>query len=243
MVKLASDNTQTPDLSAEYYKKDGWLNFVGDANSPTLSIFHHPETPGMWVKKRAPDDHGLNIQGWKLHIGAHPEDQQTVFNVLAPLLKQERAAHKFLPVDIAAGHRVGSGTTYNRNPSAYKAEGKACVIYPMDPPDLVRLARIVGTAIEAYNARVFAMAARARANGDDTYKPALIRPFPGKIPGELQLTVSPYTYCRYGAFFGPKAEKEKIFNPYTQGWIDDPRGRSPLPAYSNDIPGVIRAVL
>ncbi|MEL7163883.1 MAG: hypothetical protein AAGL96_00305 [Pseudomonadota bacterium] len=248
MVKLASDNTQTPDLSADYYRKDGWLNFVGDHDHPHLSIFPHPQTAGAWLRIAIPGKWGLNVQGWKLHIGAHPDDQQTLFNVLAPVLKRERASHKFLPIDIAATHNVGSGTTYNRNPQAYNAEGKACVIYPMDPTDLVRLARIVSGAIAAHNARVTAMDADTKARDEgapDGYKPALIRPFPGKIPGELDLNISLYTFTRYGGFSGPMTEEPsgaKIFDPYTQGYIDDPRARTPYPAFSTDIPDQIRAV-
>ncbi len=40
---------------------------------------------------------GMADEGWKLHVGGTPENAQTILNAVAPIFRQRRMHHKFLP--------------------------------------------------------------------------------------------------------------------------------------------------
>lgn len=255
-LKISStpDTRAGPNPHASYANRyapaGGWLYPRNTTPMPTRSVIPHPDVPGAWVLGDIPTPGNTwanvrNIQGWKLHVSVHPEDQKIFFDALAPMLFHSDIAHKFLPYatvekqDLSTEGYDAITATNNEN------DGKSLTIYPKDPCHLMRVADRVLAAIVRHNADALRKMMEMREKeGLSTYRASnIIREHPFGIKGDLRLSKYPFMFTRYGGFEGPNAMANQVFNTKTRSPERDLRYEEPYNDFARNIPTQIRAML
>jgi len=194
---------------------------------PERSIFPDKLGGSGWAFGDIPDKfgggkRGKSVQGFKLHICAHPESIQGLFDALHATLILYQLPHKFAPFQIFSQQQVGHAAFQLIGSDAGdSAAGKACVVYPSNPTDLGLIVPVLDDVIR-------------RSPG--------IRPFPGGVKGDMALGKTGFIYCRYGAFQGDLARQYLVYDPIAGNTCHDPRFIKPLPDFFKYAPGAILAV-
>ncbi|WP_415920806.1 hypothetical protein [Tateyamaria sp. SN6-1] len=208
-------------LSDEF--EHDWLIPANGGIMTKTSCFSKPRAPGQWYKTDLePYGHAGSVQGWKMHVGCHPLDLISFFTTIAPLLNKHKIMHKFHSFATQYGHEVGHNVAYE------KGEGKTCVIYPDDPRHLVRIVNLVEAEIIRANARYMA-------DTSGTVGPAF-RPYPGGVPGTMNVGRTGFIGVRYGGFVGPLPDHSQLFDVRKLEVVRDPRGRNPYPDFITSVP-------
>jgi hypothetical protein len=191
---------------------------------PDKSIFPDNKGGPKWIKEEIPKKWAKfnSVQGWKLHICVFPDDIENLFNAISEDLS--KVAHKFYPFD--EYKKIKYGSTFKNSKNAI---GKACTIYPNDPKHLKSLVDAIDLTLSK----------KIVANKKKPVKDQL-RPYPGGVRGDIALGKTGFIYCRYGAFWGDLANKEKLYNNIQKKLVNDPRSVTPYPDFIKSIPNEIR---
>ena len=234
----AAQHTDVPYMPTDITGGNKWIQPVNGCAMSPLSCVPSRRSPGAWrmvdfAKYGYPDV----IQGWKIHVGCHPEDFIDFFVMMSRYLVRNDVAHKFLTFDSVnmpcgkeAGHDNG--------------EGKSCVIYPSDPRALRLIVLSVEAIIRQENAAAIANCVRRGL----PIKPK-VRPFPGGVKGDLNVGTTGFVAVRYGAFSGRLATKKHpggkgmLFDPFAKVEIPDPRNFRPYPEFAANLPHSVRAIV
>ncbi|MEL6619266.1 MAG: hypothetical protein AAFP16_10350 [Pseudomonadota bacterium] len=220
---------------------EGWIHPMWEHDISPLSVFPDARTPGAWKLGYIPNKRkGSEVQGWKIHVAVHPQDQQACFDVLSPLLIRLQAAHKFLPIPVANRHQTGLAAWQQITAESNDGEGKSCFVYPRDPGHLSTLVDEIEGAIRLHNATV-----QWHALHNHDPNPGYMRPFPGGTKGDLKIGKSGFVFTRYGGFRGEMTDPryQKVYDPFADDYVNDPRYDKPFPAFASNIPGQIRALM
>ena len=215
-----------------------WIQPINSVEMAPRSCVPSRRSPGAWrlvdfTRYGYPDV----IQGWKMHIGCHPEDFRYFFAVMSRLLARKRIPHKFLTLDtvnMPCGKEQGSEN----------GQGKSCVIYPSDPIHLREIALEVEGLIRYENAGAALECIRT----GSPIRP-VIRPYPGGVKADLKVGRTGFIGVRYGAFTGVLATKKypggkgMLYDPISKTEVPDPRNMRPYPEFASNIPSSIRALM
>ena len=230
--KIAEKLVKTVYYSKSIFSKEfehDWLIPSNGGVMTKTSCFSKPKAPGQWYKTDlAMYGSPGSVQGWKMHVGCHPLDLISFFSTLAPVLNQNKIMHKFHSFATQYGHDVGHNVAYEQG------EGKTCVIYPDDPKHLVRIVNLVEAEIIRANAKYMA-------DTSGRVGPAF-RPYPGGVPGTMNVGRTGFIGVRYGGFVGPLADQSKLYDVRALEVKNDPRGRTPYPDFITTVPTEIQHI-
>ena len=230
--KIAEKLVKTVYYSKSIFSKEYEHDWLMPANGGTMtktSCFSKPKAPGQWFKTDlAPYGYPGSVQGWKMHVGCHPLDLISFFTTIAPVLNRHLIQHKFHSFATQYEHEVGYRVDYKQG------EGKTCVIYPDDPKHLVEIVNLVEAEIVRANAKYMA-------DTSGQVGPAF-RPYPGGVPGTMNVGRTGFIGVRYGGFVGPLPDKSELYDIRALDVIPDPRGKTPYPSFITSVPAEIMAI-
>ena len=231
IYKKNRDKTAAKLVETVYYSKSifskefehDWLMPANGGVMTKTSCFSKPKAPGQWYKTDlAMYGHKGSVQGWKMHVGCHPQDLIAFFTTIAPVLNRHKIQHKFHSFATMYGHETGYRVDYKQG------EGKTCVIYPDDPKHLVDIVNLVEAEIIRANARYMA-------DTSGQVGPAF-RPYPGGVPGTMIVGRTGFIGVRYGGFVGPLPDNSQLYNVRKFKVEADPRGQKPYPDFIKTVP-------
>ena len=230
--KKAQELVQTVYYSRSIFSKEYANDWLMPANGGTMtktSCFSKPTAPGQWYKTNL-SAYGYegSVQGWKMHVGCHPRDLITFFTTIAPVLNRHKIQHKFHSFATEFRHKVGYRVDYK------EGEGKTCVIYPDDPTHLVQIVNLVEAEIIRANAQYMA-------DTSGQVGPAF-RPYPGGVPGTMNVGRTGFIGVRYGGFVGPLPDRSELYDVRKLEVIADPRGKTPYPSFITSVPAEIMLI-
>lgn len=218
----------------DYYRASGfWV--VSDITMPQESVLPHAQTPGAWVKRLFENKFFCDrpIQGWKLHVCVEPMQAEPLFDLLSPLLIRFGIFHKFLPFETAWNQDTSKERSQQLSRRNNQGEGKNLTIYPKDPLHLNAIVQLIEREVRRYRAET---AADHASQGRPA--PAVLRPYPGGTKGNLPIGQTHLVSTRYGCFSG-----KRIYNPFNDSYVGDPRYGQPSPSFASNIPSEIRTLM